>query len=48
MNKIKTLLTELLYDKIDWRNKSLNIYLITANIVPNLYLIYYLDIILII
>ncbi len=45
MDKMRTLLTELLYGKVTWWTRSLSICSVTTNVTPKKYLIYYLDII---
>lgn len=45
MNKIKILLIKLLYDKVTYKIKSLNIYFVIANMALKKYLMYYLEII---
>ena len=45
VDEIKALLIKLLYSKVTWWTKSINIYLVIANVASKEYLIYYLDII---
>ncbi len=45
---MRALLTELPYDKVTWWTRSLNIYSITTDVAPKEYIMYYLDIILVI
>ncbi len=45
VDKMRALLTELLYSKVTWWTRSLSIRLITVNVAPKEYLMYYLDII---
>ena len=45
VDKMRALLTELPYDKVIWQTKSLNIRLVTINVAPKNYFMYYSDII---
>lgn len=44
VDKIRALLTELLYTRVIWQTKRLTIASIITNVIPKEYLIYYLDI----
>lgn len=43
---MRFLLTEILYSKVTWWTKSLSIHSIIVDVAPNVYLMYYLDMIL--
>ncbi len=45
IDKMRVLLTELPYGKVTWWTMSLNICLVTTDMAPKEYLMYYLDII---